>query len=82
MRIHNSSNKKCPVLYVPGLRAQENIVEVLAKETQMADMDFVEALEYGVPPSFGFGLSERLFSFHMDMDVREARLFPLMRPNE
>ncbi len=49
-------------------------------EAQMADMDFVEALEYGMPPAFGFGVSERLFSFLMDVDVREGQLFPLMRP--
>lgn len=51
-------------------------------EAQMADMDFVEALEYGMPPSFGFGLSERLFSFLMNKDVRETQLFPLMRPRD
>ncbi len=52
------------------------------EEAQMADMDFVEALEYGMPPAFGFGLSERLFSFLSNVDVREAQLFPLMRPRE
>lgn len=51
-------------------------------EAQMADMEFVEALEYGMPPAFGFGCSERLFSFLQNMDVREAQLFPLMRPKE
>ena len=51
-------------------------------EAQMADMDFVEALEHGMPPAFGFGMSERLFSFLMDKDVREAQLFPLMRPRD
>ncbi len=51
-------------------------------EAQMADMEFVEALEYGMPPSFGFGCSERLFSFLQNMDVREAQLFPLMRPKQ
>ncbi len=49
-------------------------------EAQMADMEFVEALEHGMPPAFGFGLSERLFSFLMDKPVRETQLFPLMRP--
>lgn len=49
-------------------------------EAQMADMDFVEALEYGMPPAFGFGVSERLFSFLCGIDVREAQIFPLMRP--
>ncbi|MFA5791657.1 MAG: lysine--tRNA ligase [Candidatus Paceibacterota bacterium] len=50
------------------------------EEAQMADMEFVEALEYGMPPAFGFGLSERLFSFLVDKPVRETQLFPLMRP--
>ena len=52
------------------------------EEAQMADMDFVEALEYGMPPAFGFGMSERLISFLMDKPVRETQLFPLMRPKE
>jgi len=50
------------------------------EEAQMADMEYVEALEYAMPPAFGFGLSERLFSFLMDMSVRDTQLFPLMRP--
>jgi len=49
-------------------------------EAQMADMEFVEALEYGMPPTFGFGLSERLFAFLMDKPARETQIFPLMRP--
>jgi lysyl-tRNA synthetase class 2 len=49
-------------------------------EAQMADMEYVEALEYGMPPAFGFGLSERLLSFLLDLPVREAQIFPLMRP--
>ncbi len=50
------------------------------EEAQMADMEFVEALEFGCPPAFGFGVSERLFGFLMDKSVREAQIFPLMRP--
>ncbi len=51
-------------------------------EAQMADMEFVEALEHGMPPAFGFGLSERLFSFLMDKPVREAQIFPLLKPRQ
>ncbi len=51
-------------------------------EAQMADMEYVEAMEYGMPPAFGFGVSERLFSFLLDKPVREAQIFPLMRPRE
>lgn len=50
------------------------------EEAQMADFEYVEALEYGMPPAFGFGLSERLFSFLAGVDVREGQIFPLMRP--
>lgn len=50
------------------------------KEAQMADYDFVEALEYGMPPASGHGFSERLFSFLMDKPVRECQIFPLMKP--
>jgi len=50
------------------------------KEAQMMDLDFVEALEYGMPPAAGFGLSERLFSFLADMPMRESVFFPTLRP--
>ncbi|MBU1349642.1 lysine--tRNA ligase, partial [Patescibacteria group bacterium] len=46
----------------------------------MQDSDFVEALEYGMPPVCGFGFSERLFSFLMDKPIRECQTFPLMKP--
>jgi lysyl-tRNA synthetase class 2 len=49
-------------------------------EAQRHDQDFVEALEYGMPPTTGFGFSERLFSFLVDKPARECQIFPLMRP--
>ncbi len=49
-------------------------------EAQFLDEDFLEALEYGMPPAAGFGISERLFSVLMDKPVRETVFFPLMRP--
>ena len=59
---------------------QQKLREKGDEEAQMFDHDFVEALEYGMPPTCGFGLSERLFSFLMDKPAREAQIFPLMRP--
>ena len=49
-------------------------------EAQEHDKSFVEALKYGMPPTCGFGLSERLFSYLMDKPIRECVIFPLMRP--
>jgi len=50
------------------------------EEAQMADWEFVEALEYGMPPTCGFGMSERVFSFLMNKPARECQIFPLLRP--
>jgi lysyl-tRNA synthetase, class II len=50
------------------------------EEAQMYDKDFVEALEYGMPPATGFGVSERLFSVLENRPIRECVLFPLVRP--
>lgn len=52
------------------------------EEAQRKDNEFVEALEYGMPPACGFGFSERLFSFLMNKSVREGQIFPLLRPKE
>lgn len=49
------------------------------KEAQMLDEDFVEALEYGMPPAAGFGVSERLFAVLADKPIRETVLFPPMK---
>jgi len=51
-------------------------------EAQFADSEFVEALEYGMPPTFGFGVSERLYAFLEGIPIREGQLFPLMRPKQ
>ena len=49
------------------------------KEAQMLDEDFVEALEYGMPPAFGFGMSERVFAFLMDRSIRETVIFQAVK---
>jgi lysyl-tRNA synthetase class 2 len=49
------------------------------KEAQRLDEDFLEALEYGMPPAAGFGMSERFFAVLMDRPVREQQIFPLMK---
>ncbi|HCM52408.1 TPA: hypothetical protein DIS57_00370 [Candidatus Wolfebacteria bacterium] len=52
------------------------------EEAQMIDEDYVEAMEYGMPPAVGFGLSERLFSFLMNKSIRETVVFPPMKEKE
>ncbi|HEX8993848.1 MAG TPA: lysine--tRNA ligase [Candidatus Paceibacterota bacterium] len=59
---------------------QQALREAGDEEAQRMDRDYVEALEYGMPPAFGFGVSERLFSFFENKSVRETQVFPLMRP--
>ncbi len=61
---------------------QQKLREAGDEEAQAHDYDFVEALEYGMPPTCGFGLSERLFSFLMDKTVRECQIFPLLKPKQ
>jgi lysyl-tRNA synthetase class 2 len=50
------------------------------KEAMITDEEFLTALEYGMPPTAGFGMSERVFAVLMDKPVRETVFFPLMRP--
>lgn len=58
---------------------QMKLRELGDKEAHMVDEDFLEALEYGMPPAFGFGMSERFFAFLLNRSVRETVIFPTMR---
>ncbi len=71
-----------PVDQAERFASQQALRDAGDEEAQMADLDYVEALEYGMPPAFGFGTSERLFSFLEGKTVREAQIFPLMKPKE
>lgn len=48
-------------------------------EAQMLDRDFVEMLEYGMPPACGWGNSERNFWLLEGVPGREAVPFPTMK---
>src|SRR3989344_869545 len=50
------------------------------EEAQRLDIDYIRAMEYGMPPAFGFGVSERLFAFLENKPAHETQLFPLLRP--
>lgn len=51
-------------------------------EAQMLDMDFVEMLEYGMPPACGWGNSERNFWLLEGVSGREAVPFPIIKSKD
>jgi len=71
-----------PVDQAYRFEQQEKLRRAGDEEAQMYDKDFVKALEYGMPPAAGFGVSERLFSFLLGKSIRECTAFPLLKPLE
>ena len=59
---------------------QKKLLEGGDEEAMMADFDFIEMLEHGMPPTCGFGFGERLFAFLADRPIRETQFFPLIKP--
>lgn len=61
---------------------QEELRRAGDKEAQMIDEDFVEALEYGMPPTAGFGVGiDRLLMILSDQEnIRDVVFFPMMKP--
>ncbi|MCK5510637.1 lysine--tRNA ligase [Candidatus Parcubacteria bacterium] len=59
---------------------QKKLLEAGDEEAMMPDWEFVEMLEYGMPPTCGFGFGERLFAFLVNKPIREVSLFPLVKP--
>lgn len=49
------------------------------EEAQMMDIDFVEMLEWGMPPALGLGISERVFWYFEDVTAREGVPFPQLK---
>jgi len=62
-------------------RQQQRLRKLGDQEAQMYDQEFVQALEYGMPPAAGFGLSQRLFAVLVDKPIRETVFFPTLRPD-
>lgn len=68
-----------PVDQLNRFKEQQAMRDAGDDEAQMLDIDFVEMLEYGMPPACGFGYSERLFWLLEGVTAREGVPFPQLR---
>jgi len=71
-----------PIEQRKRFQEQERYFEKGFEEAQRMDEDFLQALEYGMPPAAGFGMGiDRLICLLTDSrSLREVILFPTMRP--
>lgn len=58
---------------------QQNMRDAGDDEAMMLDIDYVEMLEYGMPPACGWGYSERVFWIFEGVSAREGVPFPQLR---
>lgn len=58
---------------------QQDMRDAGDDEAMMLDIDFVEMLEYGMPPACGWGFSERVFWIFEGVTAREGVPFPQLR---
>lgn len=68
-----------PVDQLERFAEQQRMRDAGDEEAMMLDIDFVEALEYGMPPACGYGNSERLFWMLEGVTAREGVPFPQLR---
>lgn len=58
---------------------QQKMREAGDSEAMMLDIDYIEMLEYGMPPACGWGYSERVFWIFEGVTAREGVPFPQLR---
>jgi lysyl-tRNA synthetase, class II len=68
-----------PIDQLNRFKEQQAMRDAGDDEAMMLDIDYVEALEYAMPPACGFGFSERLFWFLEGVTAREGVIFPQLR---
>ncbi|MBN1923375.1 MAG: lysine--tRNA ligase [Nanoarchaeota archaeon] len=66
------------------LLEQQKFLELGDKEAHPLDKDFIESLEYGMPPVAGWGLGLARFCMLLmnESSIRSSVFFPLMKPEK
>jgi lysyl-tRNA synthetase class 2 len=79
----NWSEQNDPVQQLDRWKAAHDEVREAAGETHPLDYDFVEALEYGMPPTTGIGpgLERMAMIFTEQQDIYDVIFFPMMKPH-
>ncbi len=68
-----------PIDQLERFSEQQALRDAGDDEAQMLDIDYVEALEYAMPPACGLGFSERIFWSLEGVTAREGVPFPHLR---
>jgi lysyl-tRNA synthetase class 2 len=68
-----------PIEQLERFMQQQKMRDAGDDEAMMLDIDFVEMLEYGMPPACGLGFSERVFWTFEGVTAREGVPFPHLR---
>jgi len=71
-----------PLEQLDRFKEQQELRKDGDKEAMMLDIDFVEMLEYGMPPTCGWGYSERVFWVLEGVTAREGVPFPQLRQED
>ena len=68
-----------PLEQLERFKEQQQLREAGDEEAMMLDIDYIEMLEYGMPPACGWGHSERVFWVFEGVSAREGVPFPQLR---